>query len=404
MPSVKWVKSNYPGVRFYEHVARKFKRQKDKCFSIRYQRDGKTADEGLGWLSDGMTALEASNLRGQILQNVKKGIRPQSVGEMRAMDAERKAAEDEQAEAEQREAFTFGEAAALFLKWSENNKKSYYDDKNRYENHLERRFNNIPIREMSPFHLEKLKSSLKKKGLAPATIRQCLQLIRAIFNRTKTWGAHDCDFPKVDFPKVSNQRVAFLTPEQADELLKAVKARSIRLWCQCVLGLYAGLRFGEIAGLELSDIDDEAGTLHIRDGKGGTRHAYITEPIQAMFAEWWTVADKKPGLIFPTRTGGRQVIVSSVFFRTLKKLKINDGVTDARQKIVFHSLRHSFASWLVMGGESLQTVMELMGHKDIATTMRYSHLAPDIKRDAVRNLVATLNPGAKEKSRLEAVK
>ncbi len=49
-----------------------------------------------------------------------------------------------------------------------------------------------------------------------------------------------------------------------------------------------------------------------------------------------------------------------------------------------------------MGGESLQTVQELMGHKDITTTMRYSHLAPDIKRNAVQNLVATLNQGNNE--------
>jgi integrase len=215
---------------------------------------------------------------------------------------------------------------------------------------------------------------------------------------------HDCDFPTVKFPKVSNHRVAFLMPEQADELLKAVKARSIRLWCQCVLGLYAGLRFGEIAGLELQDIDFEGGVIHIRDAKGEDRVAYITGPIEQMFAEWWTFADKKPGLLFPTDKKGRQVNVSSTFAKVLKALGINDGITDPRQKIVFHSLRHSFASWLVMGGENLYTVMALMGHRDISTTMKYAHLAPDIKRDAVDNLVKTLNPETESKPRLEAVK
>jgi integrase len=115
----------------------------------------------------------------------------------------------------------------------------------------------------------------------------------------------------------------------------------------------------------------------------GSRHACITEPIKALFDECWPIAPKKPGLIFPAWPGGRkpakakkkrtlkpftikkrgkrQTRVSSVFARTMDELKLNAGITDHRQKVVFHTLRHTFASWLVMGGESLQTVQELMG-------------------------------------------
>lgn len=406
----KWTKTTYPGVRYREHLTRNFNRQKDKYFMIRYKRDGKTVNESLGWLSDGMTTGEAATLRGQIIQNIKKGESPQSVAEMRELKAAAVQVERDQAEAERRDNFTFGEAAGLFLAWADDNKKSAKDDRIRYKKHLEQRFGKIPIRDISPFHLQRLKSALKKKGLAPATVTQCLQLIRAIFNYTKEWEKHDCDFPKTKklFPEVSNRREAFLMPEQADELLDAVKKKSIQLWCQCVLGLYAGLRFGEIAGLELQDIDFDGGILHVRDAKGGTRKAYITDLIKAMFFEWWAFTDKKPGLLFPARPGkknkdgGRQVRVSPVFARTVDELKFNDGIDDPRQKIVFHSLRHSFASWLVMGGKSLVVVKELMGHKDIQTTMRYAHLATDVARDAAetcRDLKLK-----EKKPRLEAVK
>ena len=407
--AIKWLTSKYPGVRFYEHETRIHNRKKDRYHAIRYHRDGKRHEEGLGWVSNGMTLEEAQEIRGKIVKNIKAGVSPQSYAEMREIEKAARQEEKEKAEADQRAAVTFGEMAISFLEWSENNKKSHYADKNRYEKHLEKRFKDIPIRDLSPFHFEKLKSSLKKEDLSPATIQQCLQLIRAIFNKTRSWSKHDCEFPAVPFPKVSNRRVAFLTPDQAKALLDAVKKKSLQLWCQCVLGLYAGLRFGEIAALELSDLDFEAGTIHIRDGKGGTRHAFITEPIRAMFAEWWTVAEKKPGLIFPARQGGnnpgggQQRRVSPVFHRTVDDLKLNEGIADARQRIVFHTLRHSFASWLVMGGENLQTVKELMGHKDISTTMRYSHLAPDFMRNAAHNLVATLN-STNGKSKLEVVK
>ena len=55
------------------------------------------------------------------------------------------------------------------------------------------------------------------------------------------------------------------------------------------------------------------------------------------------------------------------------------GLTDVR----FHDLRHTFASHLVMGRVDIRTLQELLGHKDVRMTMRYSHLAPDHMRKAV---------------------
>jgi integrase len=302
-------------------------------------------------------------------------------------------------EAEKREAVTFGEMADLFLNWADENKKSSVADRSRYDLHIKRQFSKKRIKDISSFDLERLKSRLKKKKLAPGTITQCLQLMKVIFNRTRAWGKHSCLFPIVKFPKADNRRVAFLTPEQAELLLSKIKKKSHRLWCQSVLALYAGLRFGEIAALELSDIDLEAGTIHIRDAKGGTRHAYLTEPIRESLDELWKKYGKKAGLQFPVlqgkEKGGVAIRISPVFGRTVDELGFNDGVADDRQKIVFHSLRHTFASWLVMGGESLVTVQELMGHADISTTMRYSHLAPDIKRGAANRLVKALTPKKK---------
>lgn len=56
-------------------------------------------------------------------------------------------------------------------------------------------------------------------------------------------------------------------------------------------------------------------------------------------------------------------------------------------KLVFHSLRHTFASWLVENGEDLYSVMKLMGHSDIKMTQRYAHLAKGKLQNAVNKLV-----------------
>ena len=68
--------------------------------------------------------------------------------------------------------------------------------------------------------------------------------------------------------------------------------------------------------------------------------------------------------------------------------KMRSGFTNAVKRagiphVRFHDLRHTFASQLVMGGVDIRTVQELLGHKDIRMTMRYSHLAPDHMRKAV---------------------
>ena len=76
-------------------------------------------------------------------------------------------------------------------------------------------------------------------------------------------------------------------------------------------------------------------------------------------------------------------MVTPAFKRACKRA----GIGDFR----FHDLRHTFASYLTMGKESLRTVQTLLGHKDLRMTMRYSHLSPEHLKEAVANLEKSLN-------------
>jgi len=78
--------------------------------------------------------------------------------------------------------------------------------------------------------------------------------------------------------------------------------------------------------------------------------------------------------------------VSNLFERVMAKLKFNEGITDRRDKLVFHSLRHTYGSWLAMQGTTILIIKELLGHKKIEMTMRYAHLLPDHKKEAVLQL------------------
>ena len=91
------------------------------------------------------------------------------------------------------------------------------------------------------------------------------------------------------------------------------------------------------------------------------------------------------------RYGNQQKSVSNSFDRTVKKLGFNDGVENNAQRVVFHTLRHTFASWLAMQGTPIFTIKELMGHKTLAMTERYAHLIPDHKREAIQKMAAFFN-------------
>ena len=95
----------------------------------------------------------------------------------------------------------------------------------------------------------------------------------------------------------------------------------------------------------------------------------------------------KNSLIFKSTKGEKIKEVSNAFDRAIEKLEFNKGVTDPRDRVVFHTTRHTFASWSAMSGTHLATLQKLMGHKKIEMTLRYAHLCPSHEREAAERMV-----------------
>jgi len=181
----------------------------------------------------------------------------------------------------------------------------------------------------------------------------------------------------------------YLTRDEAQELLSALLQRSKDTHDAAFLSLHCGLRQGEIFSLRWSDVDFERGLLSIRDAKAGDRTAFLTTPAADM------LKGRGPGkpsdLVFPSARGRKNCEVSKTFSRTVEDIGLNLGIEDSRQRIVFHSCRHSYASWLVEAGTDLYTVQRLLGHKTGTMTARYAHHSPEGLRSAVKGLEAHMN-------------
>lgn len=400
------IKTIYPGVRYREYPDKKYNGHPERCFFIRYTKDGRKVEETAGWRSEETTALEASKIRAQIVHNIRTGLGPQSLAEMRQEKTRQAKQEHESLHLERQEQVTFRDAAAAFESWAKDNKKSWRDDTCRLQ-HILPIIGDIRLVDLDKEHARELATALKNKTgkngapLAPATIRHCLTLARRIINhasdtvlpgsRTAMF-AKDNPFRRIKMPKVDNQRWRYLTFEEAQELLQAFKkpyppaqiysqAKADRMLLICRLALYTGARLSEITCLRLEDLFISSNMLRLVDTKHGSRTVYPDEETLAMLQE--QTQGLKGTWAFPSRVHSSPACkyhIGHVFTRTIKdKTRLNQGIQDARNKITFHTLRHTFGTWQIYGGMDIETLSRLMGHTDLSTTRRYVHLAEDFK-------------------------
>jgi len=198
-----------------------------------------------------------------------------------------------------------------------------------------------------------------------ATINRALEVVRRILHLARDeWGWLE-RFPRVRMLREPKRRVRFLTREQAGLLLQKLPTH-LRPIVQ--FGLATGCRMGEIFGLEWARVDFgrrvawlDPGTTKNGDGRGIplNREALLAlRAAEGQHARWCFVYE-----------GNRMERVGKAWKRALTRA----GIENFR----FHDLRHTWASWHVMSGTSLQELMELGGWKSYEMVLRYAHLAPE---------------------------
>ena len=352
-----------------------------------------------------MNAQKATKIRAELVQNIKEGVSPQSLREKRELEELLRIEEEKNKKLETLNNYTFGDLAKEYIEWSENNKKSWKNDKQRYSLHLAPTLSHLKLNEVSPLLLEKLKRSLLDKrvtkngkeltsSLSPATVKHCLVLVRQIYNKAIEWNLYHGKNPikNVKLPKLNNKRIGSLTRDEADLLLSELIKHSQQVHDQSLLALYCGLRFGEISRLRFSDIDLSNNTIRIVESKGdqeNSQFVFMPERVQEMVTSYRS--DKPNELIFPDSKGNRQTSVSNTFNRAVETVGLNNDRLDRYDKIVFHSLRHTFGTWLASQGTPLVIIKELMRHKSIEMTLRYAHAEKDQMRKAINQLAKDHN-------------
>lgn len=142
-----------------------------------------------------------------------------------------------------------------------------------------------------------------------------------------------------------------------------------------ITALETGMRKGEILNLQWEHIDLKSRRIMVEETKSGK---YRIIPISSVLLKVLSGIRQASDFVFHINNGNRRQSVRTAFENAVKRA----GIPHIR----FHDLRHTFGSRAVMGGVDLPTVKELMGHKSINMTMRYSHPTPEHKKMAVERL------------------
>ncbi|MFW0693373.1 tyrosine-type recombinase/integrase [Aliarcobacter butzleri] len=243
-------------------------------------------------------------------------------------------------------------------------------------------FENISKNDIQIFsnQLKKTKSLIKKELISDKTINNILNFLKTLIKY-----AFKNDYIKNDFSKyiqlleIDNARERFLTKDEI-KLLFDYSKDDETLYLLFKLALNTGARLATLLNIHKKDIDFTHDLLTLKDFKNNSTYkAFLTDDLKALL-------EKRVNSLKPND----KLFISNPERRLRAKLDelfnkdIDDN--DRKNKIVFHSLRHTFASHLAINGTPIFTIQKLMNHKDIRMTLRYAKLSPDSGREAVKNL------------------
>lgn len=226
----------------------------------------------------------------------------------------------------------------------------------------------------------------KKAKLAPATINRYAAALAAVF----TWAVRRRVAPKgwvhpcrgIERRTENNEQTRFLSDDERTRLLEACKASTWpRMYLVVLLALSTGARRGELSGLRWRDVDLVQRVVHVGRSKNGDPKCLPLVPSVVEQLERFQGAPS--ALVFPAPRGVDKAYDFEPRWRqALKAAKV--------RAFRFHDLRHSCASFLAQNGATLLEIADLLGHRQLSVTKRYSHLATSHRAALVNRVLGDL--------------
>jgi integrase len=238
-----------------------------------------------------------------------------------------------------------------------------------------------PIGKIKAIDIDAYKSFRLKK-ICPVTVNIELRTLKAFFNQAIKWDLLELNpFRSLRFLKIPERHPDFLTKSEFETLIERMPMKWLR--DVSTFAVNTGLRRSEIVNLQWANVDLVRERILVANS-----NSYSTksgrERVVPLNATALKVINDQPKHLDRVFLNSKQRklrghFVSECFREIVEAVKLD-------HPICFHSLRHTFASWLVQDGVSLYEVQKLLGHSNSKVTEMYSHLLPEQLHRTVNRL------------------
>lgn len=359
---------------------------KDRTFYIVYKdlKTNKKIDLKIGRESQGYTELKCYNERKKLLDELRTGKHQTRIMNKRVfakITTFNKVAEK------------YHKDRSLYL-----TKPNLQKSESLYERRIKPFIGNKDVSAITDNDIKNIMHDLKNK-LANRSINIVIEKISTIFNYAIKEKLFIGTNPVKSIEKLSanNERTRYLSKDEIQQLMKATQDNDI-LYIFTYLALTTGARLTALCSLKVQDIDFSHSIINVSDDKNEKYYqAFLKQDEQFISRLKKQIKNMSPiDLIFGDKTviGHKRYlqrnlskIFKELFNKTLiDKEKKNDKNFNAelrRNKVVIHTLRHTFASQLAIAGTPIYTIQKLMNHSDIKMTERYAKLSKDSGRNFV---------------------
>ncbi|MDM5264517.1 site-specific integrase [Sulfurovum sp. XTW-4] len=351
----------------------------DKSYAVRYTHKGKRYDKVIGRHSEGIREAYCFKVRTDLINEMKHGI-------------------DRSAD------MRLSELAEHFHK-TKLNTETYNERLSRFEKEIKPFFRNRLVSEIRESdligfqeHLKKVRFGAKgrreangEKSLANATINKYIDELKAIIKYgMKKKLVHFKDDPTENIQMLTesnNARERYLTKKEIDILREEVSFYDSNLQLFTALALGTGGRLNSVASIKKKDINIAGRrVLLIDDKKDDYYTAFLNDEIVKLLEGKLDKLRPNDSIYTGTKYGNKRAIQRKMKKILDKLFNVGLDVDDRQNRVVIHTLRHTFASHLAIKGTPIYTIQRLMNHRDIKHTMRYAKLAPDSGMVEVINL------------------
>lgn len=343
----------------------------DISYAVNYKdHNGKKVWITVGKKSNGVNEKFAFARRGEYINNIKIGVDP--------LQHKKK-----------KQVTTLEDLAAVYFDDKADENKTNDRQKGKYDLHIKPVLGDKDTQTITKGDVLKLQKSLKASDKAPKTVNGTITLLKAIINHSIKEKDLKLINPCIGIKplKEDDKRERYLTLDEVKQLVDAVRGNETQYYF-VKMALSTGARLESVLHIQKKDINLSGNSVTITDLKsGGAYTGFYDDGFKATiktYTKQLTANDYFIG-------GNAESVPGRTMRRWLKPILddlFNGGleVRDAKNRVVIHTLRHTFASQLAIADVPILTIKNLMNHADIAQTMRYAKLAPDQGSEAVKGL------------------